>query len=89
MKGGFYVVDLPPNITSKDQIQPARYLRSSFGSSVLTFVAGGVLDGKADPAILVGANNTHLYFGSAASTGDLAVTPLPTKFAAPLVWGYV
>lgn len=41
-KGGFWVVDLPPNITRKEQIQPARYLRSSYGGSVLTFVAGGV-----------------------------------------------
>jgi hypothetical protein len=56
---------------------------------VLTFIAGGVIDKVSDPTIIVGANNTHLYFSSSVSTGGhLNTVPLPSEFAAPLILGY-
>lgn len=59
-----------------------------FCGSIGRFEHLKVIDGKPDSNILVGANNTHLYFGTAAASDKLAVKPLPAKFAAPLVWGY-
>jgi hypothetical protein len=90
-KSGFYQFELPEGLSDPDSIQPPILLaETDIAATVLTFVAGGMTAGRADEAVIVGANSTHFYHRSApASTaGPLVVKPLPTAFVEPAVLRY-
>jgi hypothetical protein len=48
-------------------------------------LAGGFTDGKSDPSVIVGMNDTSFYYRSSATSGNTMVKPLPTKFAKPVI----
>ena len=88
-RGGFYAFHIGANVTKSEQIRaPGLELATPAHASVLAFVSGGTTAGKADPGLLVGISNTHLYARSARTGGRLVERRLPATFAMPVTLGY-
>lgn len=84
MPSGFYSVDT----TSANFSGVRPHFELSTEGDVYSFVAGGVTAGAADPSVLVGLNNTHLFHRSSASKGILTSHQLPVEFARPVEFGF-
>ena len=80
-------------VKDKDDIKaPKLLVESPEGSFFLDFVSGGHTAGEADPELLVGTSNTHLYVRSLETTkageSGLVARPLPMAFAKPVTLEY-
>ena len=88
----FYEFSIPYSVKDKDDIgAPTKVLESPPGAMIMDFVSGGVTSGKADPNLLLGISNTHLYVRSLADNGPdnaMLTRKLPVVFAKPVTLEY-
>lgn len=83
---GIYRLAVPYSVAKPADVQPPTLEVAT--DHVYCLVAGGVTAGKADQSVLVAMNDTSLMHRSAASDGVLVARPLPTRFAAPIIFEY-
>ena len=84
---GIYRIDVPYGVVSPDDVPPPSLEVATHGD-VYELVAGGITHGRADASVLVAMNDTALMYRSAATHGEFLSRPLPTRFAAPIVFEY-
>jgi hypothetical protein len=75
-------------MSKKDIKAPTKLIESPPGSFFLELFAGGYTDGKADPDLLIGMSNSHLYTRSAQTGGKMVSKALPMTYATPVVFTY-
>ncbi len=85
---GVYEFDVPYNVTDGTQIGPPSLVATTPEDCYLIH-AGGLVDGKEEPSLLVAMSATTLYVrtGGAAAAGrsaPLEARPLPVAFAKPI-----
>jgi hypothetical protein len=88
----FYEFSIPYTIQDKDDIgAPTKLLETPPGAMIMDFVSGGYTNGTADPNLLIGISNTHIYVRSLVDQGPdngMIARPLPMNFAAPVTLEY-
>lgn len=84
-QGGIYQLHVSGNVSSPDEFSPPELELST--EDLYAIVAGGVTEGKSDPDLLVGMNDTHLLHRSGLS-GQVLLNKLPVQFAKPIVFQY-
>jgi len=88
----FYQFSIPYSVKGKDDIEaPTKLQENPSGAMIMDFVSGGYTDGKADPNLLLGISNTHLYVRSLIDQGlnsTMVERSLPVSFAAPVTLEY-
>lgn len=84
----FYEFSIPYSVRDKDDIKPpTKVLETPKDAFILDFVSGGYTAGQADPSLLLGISNTHLYVRSGANETMIS-RPLPVTFAKPVTLKY-
>ena len=88
----FYEFSIPYSVKDKNDIgAPTKMLESPPGAMIMDFVSGGFTSGKADPNLLLGISNTHLYVRSLVDNGpdnSMLTRKLPVAFAKPVTLEY-
>jgi hypothetical protein len=91
----FYEFSIPYTVKDKDDIKaPTKLLESPPEAMFLDFVSGGYTNGTADPDLLMGVSNSHLYIRSKdtinanADVATMTKRILPAKFADPVTLEY-
>lgn len=88
----FYEFNIPYSVEDKDDIgAPTKMLETPPGAMIMDFVSGGVTAGKADPNLLLGISNSHLYVRSIVDQGPngaMLERQLPVAFDAPVTLQY-
>ena len=91
-ESGIFEFDIDYTVNDKDDIDPPRKVVSTPKSEmIMDFVSGGVLNGVADPNLIVAVSNSHLFFRSGGDDNlglGLSARPLPVKYALPVTLQY-
>merc|ERR1712048_442034 len=83
---GWYLLEVPPTVASSKDMQKPKMILSSGEANILAFATGGMTDGKADPSLIIGVNETHLL--RRANGQDIELRKLPLTFATPVLFSY-